>query len=55
MHEEVMKIDLSSNREQAGKPGVPKKKKKTHHNSKRYVHPSVHSSTVYSNQDMETT
>ena len=54
MREEVTKIDLSSNREQAGKPGVQKKKKQTHYNPKRYMHPSVHS-TVYSNQDMETT
>lgn len=24
-------------------------------NSKRYMHPSVHSSTIYNNQDMEVT
>ena len=30
-------------------------KKYENSNSKRYMHPNVHSSTIYNSQDMETT
>ena len=31
----------------------PKKKEKENTNLKRYIHPNVHSSTIYNSQDME--
>ena len=31
------------------------RKKKKHINSKRYMHPIVHSSVIYNSQDMEAT
>ena len=34
---------------------IPGHISRENHNSKRYIHPSVHCSTIYNNQDVEAT